>query len=67
MYGEFGEVTAIIGFVIDFLESGTPLLTFRDTLSLHSCKSSILKNVGSKSKDRLESSRIIRIKNLSPQ
>ena len=28
MYGQFSEVTAIIGFVIDFLESGTPLLNF---------------------------------------
>ena len=68
MCGEFSEVAAIIGgLVFDFLVFGTPLLTFRDTLSLHNCNSSILKNVGSKSKDRLESSRIIRTENLSPQ
>ena len=33
MSGEFGEVTAIIGLVINFLPFGTPLLSFRDTLS----------------------------------
>ena len=33
MCGEFGEVTAIIGLVINFLALGTLLLNSRDTLS----------------------------------
>ena len=33
MCGEFGEVTVIIGLVINFLAFVSPLLSFRDTLS----------------------------------
>ena len=33
MCGEFGEVTVIIGLVINFLAVGTLLLNSRDTLS----------------------------------
>ena len=33
MCGEFGEVTVIIGLVINFLAFGTPFVSFRDTLS----------------------------------
>ena len=33
MFGEFGEVTVIIGLVINFLAFVSPLLSFRDTLS----------------------------------
>ena len=31
MYGEFGEVTVIIGLVIPFLAFVSPLCAFRDT------------------------------------
>ena len=33
MCGEFGEVTVIIGLIINFLAFVSPLLSFRDTLS----------------------------------
>ena len=33
MCGEFGEVTVIIGLVINFLAFVSPLLTLRDTLT----------------------------------
>ena len=33
MCGEFGEVTVIIGLIINFLAVGTLLLNSRDTLS----------------------------------
>ena len=33
MYGEFGEVTVIIGLVIIFLAFVPPFVSFRDTLS----------------------------------
>ena len=33
MPGDFGEVTTIIGLVINFLAFGTPFVSFCDTLS----------------------------------
>ena len=44
MCGEFGEVMAIFGLVNNFLAFGTPLLSFRDTLSFELSISLSLEN-----------------------
>ena len=44
MCGEFGEVTVIIGLVINFLAFVSPLFAFRDTSSYQKVKAKIGKN-----------------------